>query len=81
MKQWQHETHILPSELSKLMIPRIHSLHIKKQPSVDLAWPSRDKKTPLPNLEEELVIKKSSLLKKDKGVLLLLPTFPSIIKL
>ena len=27
MKQWWNETHILPSELNKLVIPRIHSLH------------------------------------------------------
>ena len=27
IKQWWHETHILPSELRKLIIPRTCSLH------------------------------------------------------
>ena len=30
-KQWRHETHILPSELSKLMIPTTCSLHTKER--------------------------------------------------
>ena len=41
----------------------------------------RDKKTPLLNLEEELMMEAWCLLKKDKEVLLPLRTFPSIIKL
>jgi len=48
---------------------------------VDLAWPCRDKKTPLLNLEEELMIEAWSLLKEDEDLLFPLSTFHLIIKL
>ena len=53
------------------------SAHIKN----NLAGSSRDKKTPLLNQEEELMMEAWRLLRKDKEVLLSLPTFPLIIKL
>lgn len=57
IKQWWCETHTLPSELSKLMVPRTYSLHtLKNSKLVDLVWSCRDKKTPLFNLEEELTM-------------------------
>ena len=54
---------------------------MKNQEFVDLAWPRRDKKTPLLNLEKELMVKIWRLLKKDREGLLSFPTFPLIIKL
>ena len=65
IKQRWHETHILPSELSRAHAP--HTL--KKQSCVDPAWPCRDKKTLLPNLEAELMVETWPLFKKDKAVL------------
>ena len=78
-KKYWHETHILPSDLSKLG----HTLCKHKNIiffMVDLAWPCRDKKTPLLSLEEELMMEAWSLLKKDED-LLPLSTFHLIIKL
>ena len=46
-----------------------------------LAWSYRDKKTSLPNVEEELMIEAWHLLKKEEGGPLPLLTFPLIIKL
>ena len=58
------------------------SEHIKKQKFVDLAWPRRDKKSDLPNLQEELMMMEAwSLLEKDKEDLLPLPISPLTVKL
>ena len=47
-----------------------------------LVWPYRGKKTPLPNLEEELMMETRHLLKnEEEGGLSLLLAFPLIIKL
>ena len=48
---------------------------------MDLDEPRKDKKTPLLNLEEELMIEAQCLVKGDKEVLLPLPTFPLTVKL
>ena len=48
---------------------------------MDLDEPRRDKKIPLLNLEKELMIEAQSLVKRDKEVLLPLPTFPLTVKL
>ena len=77
IKQWWHETHILPSELSRTHAP--HTL--KKQSFVDPAWPCRDKKNLLLILEEELMTETQHLLKKDKKGFLPLSTFPLIVKM
>ena len=46
-----------------------------------LAWPRRDKKTPLPNLEEELMEVWWLLKDEEESGLFPLPIFPLIIKL
>ena len=46
------------------------------------AWPCRDKKTPLPNIEEEMIMEAWRLLKnEEEGGLFPLPTFLLVIKL
>ena len=42
---------------------------------MDLAWPCRDKKTPLLNLEEDVMMEAWQLLKKDIESLLSPPNF------
>ena len=112
IKQWWHETPILPSEVSKLMIPRtLSSAHTKNKnirerwryteiwddlPYFSICyrlfahfhcamtapvWPCRDKKIPLPNVEEELMMEAWCLLKnEEEGGLLPLPTFPLVLR-
>ena len=63
----------------RLLDWQVDSLLLNHQGS--LAWPCRDKKTPLLNLEEELIMEAWHLFEKDKEVLLSLPTFLLIIKL
>ena len=57
----------------RLLDWQVDSLLLNHQGS--LAWPCRDKKTPLLNLEEELIMEAWHLFEKDKEVLLSLPTF------
>ena len=73
--------HFVPTQRSnpRLLDWQVDSWLLNHQGS--LAWPCRDKKTPLLNLEEELIMEAWHLLEKDKDVLLSLPTFPLIIKL
>ena len=52
-----------------VMIPRTCCLYTEKQQFVDLAWPRRDRKTPLPKLEEELLMEARGVLKKDEDML------------
>ena len=58
IKQWWLETHILPRELSKLMIPRTCSLHRFKKSTI-ICEPNltmQGQENSLPNLEEELMM-------------------------
>ena len=69
----------LSSELGKLMISRTRSLHSGKTIICGSSLTMKDKKTPLLNLDEKLMME-AGLLQKNKEVLLLLPTFPLIVK-
>ena len=74
-------TIVRPTPCPVSSVVRTHSLHPWKTLICVPSLTMKGKKTPLPNLKEELMLEAWCLFKKDKEGLLPLPTSPLIIKL